>query len=138
MANDDNVVDLGAERNKRRPEPTTEDHLNALHEESSQPGGLFGDGARSWRDPKPNRAHEPSRVVDRKSHDSRFLQGMGLAGITAGLGIQQAASSLPPGNPVAMAGAAMGVAGLGATWVDQIGRGSSAWNKSMRRKRGEE
>jgi hypothetical protein len=63
---------------------------------------------------------------------------MGLAGITAGIGIQQAAASLPPGNPVALAGAAMGFAGLGATWVDQLGRESSAWNKSMRRRRGEE
>lgn len=136
---DDNVVDLGKERERRRPEPTMKEHLDAFHDQAMQPGGLFGGGQPgSWRtqDPRTRKLSEQqfSRAQAEPRKDSRFMQGLGLAGITAGIGLQMAARSLPPTNPIStIVAPTIGAAGLGGFWFDQFTRPGSILNKSRGR-----
>lgn len=135
---DDNVVDLGAERARRRPETPMSEHLDALHNQAMQPGGLFGGGEPgSWRTEKLSdaqfRAHKPYTPPSNPP-ESRFLQGLGLAAVTASAGLQLAARHLPPTHPIPMVIAPMmGAGGMGVLTTDQINRPSSLLNKALGR-----
>lgn len=134
---DDNVVDLGAERARRRPDKTPE-YLEDLHMRGMQPGGLFGGGeSGSWRTEKLSDAqfssHKP-RTPSSNPPESRFLQGLGLAAVTASAGLQLAARHLPPTHPIPMVIAPMmGAGGMGVLTTDQINRPSSLLNKALGR-----
>lgn len=137
---DDNVVDLGAERARRRPETPMSEHLDALHDQAMQPGGLFGGGQPgSWRtqDPRTRKLSEQqfSRAQAEPRKDSRFMQGLSLTSIMVGIGLQQMAErSLPPTNPIStIVAPTIGAAGFGGFWFDQFTRRGSMWNRSRGR-----
>lgn len=136
--NDDNVFDFESERNRRRPEPSMQEHLDALHEQAKQPGGIFGGGqAGSWRTEKLNDGQfgpHKTEVPATDSQDSKLMRNIGLASIATGAALKYATQALPETNVLQGLGPAAAVtAGLGMSWADQLRRKSSILNRSMGR-----